>query len=70
MKRITQPTTIVSDLMSGTDYVFRVIAGSQIGSSEPSKESEVVSMIGTQADVDFSVEPFEDRYELMGEIGR
>ncbi len=70
MKRITEPTTIVSDLMPGTDYIFRVIAGNQISSSEPSEESDMVRMGGAQADADFSLEPFENHYELMGEIRR
>ncbi len=70
MKRITEPTTVVSDLMPGTEYVFRVLVGNQIGSSEPSEESEGVRMARSHLETDFSIEPFETHYELMDEIGR
>ena len=70
MKRITEPSTIVDDLMPGTEYVFRVLAGNQIGSSEPSDESDPFQMPRSPLDTDFSLDPFESHYDLLGEIGR
>ena len=70
MKRITEPSTIVDDLMPGTEYVFRVLAGNQIGSSEPSDESDPFQMPRSPLDTDFSLDPFENHYDLLGEIGR
>ena len=70
MKRITEPSTVVSDLMPGTEYVFRVLAGNHIGSSEPSLESEPMKMARSHLDTDFSLEPFESHYELLDKIGR
>ena len=70
MKRITEPSTIVDDLMPGTEYVFRVLAGNQIGSSEPSEESDPFQMPRSPLDTEFSLDPFESHYDLLGEIGR
>ena len=70
MKRITESSTIVDDLMPGTEYVFRVVAGNQIGSSEPSDESDPFQMPRSPLDTDFSLDPFENHYDLLGEIGR
>lgn len=70
MKRITEPSTIVDDLMPGTEYVFRVIAGNHIGSSEPSEESTPYQMPRSRLDTEFSLDPFHDHYSLEGEIGR
>ena len=70
MKRITHPSTIVDDLMPGTEYVFRVLAGNQIGSSEPSEESDPFQMPRSPLDTEFSLDPFENHYDLLGEIGR
>lgn len=70
MKRITEPSTIVDDLMPGTEYVFRVLAGNQIGSSEPSEESVPFQMPRSPLDMVFSTEPFDSHYTLQGEIGK
>jgi hypothetical protein len=70
MQRITEASTIVDDLMPGTEYVFRVLAGNQIGSSEPSDESDPFLMPRSPLDTDFSLDPFESHYDLMAEIGR
>ena len=70
MKRITDPSTVVDDLMPGTEYIFRVIAGNHIGSSEPSAESASVHMARSPLSSEFSLDPFDDHYELLDEIGR
>ena len=70
MKRITESSTIVDDLMPGTEYVFRVLAGNQIGSSDPSEESDPFQMPRSPLDTEFSLDPFESHYDLLGEIGR
>ena len=70
MKRITEPSTMVDDLMPGTEYVFRVVAGNQIGSSEPSEESDPFQMPRSPLDAEFSLDPFDSHYDLLGEIGR
>ncbi|CAI8043349.1 Kalirin [Geodia barretti] len=70
MQRITDTNTVMDDLMPGTEYVFRVLAGNQIGSSPPSPESDPVltarSLVGTE----FSLEPFHDHYQLVNIIAR
>ena len=70
MKRITEPSAIVDDLMPGTEYVFRVIANNHIGSSEPSEESIPYQMPRSPLDTEFSLDPFDDHHSLEGEIGR
>ena len=70
MKRITEPSTVVADLMPGTEYVFRVIAGNHIGSSEPSAESARIKLTRSPLDTEFSLDPFDSHYELMAEIER
>ena len=70
MKRITESSTVMDDLMPGTEYVFRVIAGNQIGSSPPSAESEPVQTAPSLVGSDFSLEPFHDHYQLINVIAR
>lgn len=71
MKRITEPSTIVDDLVPGAEYVFRVIAGNHIGSSQPSEESDPVRMIRhTMLQPVFSLEPFHNHYTLMDQIAK
>lgn len=70
MKRVTEPSTVVDDLMPGSEYVFRVIAGNHIGSSEPSAESARVKLPRSHLDSEFSLDPFDSHYELMAEIER
>ena len=70
MKRITQSSTIVDDLMPGTEYVFRVVAGNQIGSSEPSEDSNPSQMPRSPLDTEFSLDPFDGHYDLEEQIGK
>lgn len=70
MKRITESSTMMDDLMPGTEYVFRVIAGNQIGSSPPSAESEPVQTAPSMVETEFSLEPFHDHYKLMNIVAR
>ncbi len=70
MKRITEPSAMIDDLVPGSEYVFRVIAGNQIGSSEPSAESVVTQMASPPLSSEFSLEQFDGNYELLDEIGR
>ncbi len=70
MKRITEPSAMIDDLVPGSEYVFRVIAGNQIGSSEPSAESAVTQMASLSLSSEFSLNQFDDNYELLEEIGR
>ena len=70
MKRITEPSTIVDDLMPGAEYIFRVVAGNQIGSSDPSEESNPSQMPRSLLDTQFSLDPFHDHYSLEEAIGR
>lgn len=70
MKRITEPSTVITDLMPGTEYLFRVIAGNAIGNSEPSEESWPVRLARSPLDAEFSLDPFDSLYELGAEIGR
>ena len=71
MKRVTEPCSVVDDLVPGVEYEFRVIAGNQIGSSQPSKESEPVQLVRyTPLRPVFSVESFDSQYSLQDEIAR
>ena len=70
MKRITEPTTVIDDLMPGSGYIFRVVAGNQIGSSEPSAESATVQMARSPLSKEFSLDRFDDHYQLLDEIGQ
>ena len=70
MKRITEPSTLVDDLMPGTEYVFRVIANNNIGSSDPSIESKPILTPRSPLDTEFSFDPFDSHYDLLEEIGR
>ncbi len=71
MKRVTDPCTIVDDLVPGMEYVFRVFAQNAIGTSPESEESEVTKM--TQPPLrgtEFFLVPFQTHYELKDVIGR
>ena len=71
MKRITEPATIVDDLVSGAEYVFRAIASNNIGSSEPSVESDPIRLVRhTSLRPVFSVESFDDHYTLVQQIAK
>ena len=70
MKRITEPSLVIDDLMPGVEYAFRVMASNQVGLSEPSAESEGVELARLSVESDFLLEPFEHRYQLLEEIGR
>lgn len=70
MKRITEPSTVVDDLIPGSEYVFRVIAGNQVGSSIPSAESTVTQLASYPSSTEFSPNGFDDNYNLLEEIGR
>ena len=70
MQRITECSTVMDDLMPGTQYVFRVIAGNQIGSSQPSDESDPVQMARSMVGSEFSLETFHDHYKLLNIIAR
>lgn len=73
MKRVTDPATIVSDLVPGTEYIFRVLASNSVGCSGPSIESDSVFLnrqtSGHQSAV-FSLEPFDNHYTLDNELAR
>lgn len=69
MKRITEPTTVIDDLIPGSEYIFRVVAGNQIGTSEPSAESASVQLARSTTN-EFSLEPFDEHYDLLEEIGQ
>ena len=71
MKRVTDPCTIVDDLVPGMEYVFRVFAQNAIGTSPESEESEVTKM--TQPPLrgtEFFLVPFQTHYELKDIIGK
>ena len=70
MQRITDTSTVMDDLMPGTEYSFRVIAGNQIGSSPPSPESEPVQTARSLVGTEFSLEQFHDHYQLVNIIAR
>lgn len=71
MKRVTEPATIVDDLVPGMEYSFRVIAGNHIGSSVPSEESTPIKMIHrSPLKPVFSLEPFDNHYTVMGKIAK
>ena len=70
MQKITDPNTVMDDLVPGTEYVFRIIAGNQIGSSPPSLESDPVQTARSMVETEFSLEPFHDHYKLMNVLAR
>ncbi len=72
MKRITDPATIVSDLVPGTEYVFRVLASNSIGSSEASHPSHPFYLNRQRSDLQsvFSLEPFDNQYTLSNVLAR
>ncbi len=70
MKRMTEPDTVVEDLVPGTEYVFRVYARNLIGMGPYSEESESVRLPKRQLVTEFSLESFDVHYELLEEIGR
>ena len=70
MKHVTEPSTVVSDLVPGTEYIFRVYAKNLIGTSEHSGESELVKLAQRPLVTEFSLDPFDSRYDLLDEIGR
>ena len=70
MKRISEPNTVMDDLMPGTEYVFRVVAGNNIGSSQPSLESDPVQTASSVMGTEFSLEPFYDHYNLLNILAR
>ncbi len=70
MKRVTEPSMTVDDLVPGTEYIFRVYARNQFGMSRSSVDSDPIRLPKKQLVTEFSLEPFEVHYELMEEIGR
>lgn len=70
MNRVTEPNTVVNDLVPGTEYAFRVYARNLVGLSEGSQECEGVRMPKRSPVTEFSLEPFEGHYDLLEEIGR
>ena len=71
MQRITEPCSVIDDLVPGVEYEFRVIAGNQIGSSLPSQGSAPVKLVRhTPLRPVFSVEPFDSQYSLQDELNR
>lgn len=72
MKRITEPATIISDLVPGTEYVFRVLANNSVGASDPSNESKPF-YLGHQSsglNTVFSLESFDNHFTLVNELAR
>lgn len=67
-KRITEPTTIIDDLVPATVYIFRVIAVNLVGNSEASEESDLIKLSDASNKNTFSLEPFENHYLLNNEI--
>ena len=70
MQRITESSAVMDDLMPGTEYVFRIIAGNQIGSSQPSPESDPVQTARSIIGTGFSLEPFYNHYKLTNIFAR
>ena len=71
MKRITEPCSVVDDLVPGVEYQFRIIAGNQIGSSQPSMESQPVKLVHhTPLRPVFSMEQFDSQYSLQEQVAR
>lgn len=70
-QQVTELTTDVTDLMPA-NYVFRVVAVNQHGAGRPSKESNKVNLLPMRQTkpTDYSLEPFEDKYDLQNLIGR
>lgn len=72
MKRITEPATVVSDLVPGTEYVFRVLASNSVGASDPSPESNTIYLNRQTSGLQsvFSLEPFDNQYTLVNQLAR
>ena len=70
MKHITEPSTIVDDLMLDTECMFRVLAGNNIGYSQPSLECEAVHTASPLTSTEFSFDPFNDHYSLTSVLAR
>ena len=72
MKRITDPATIVTDLVPGTEYLFRVLASNAIGSSEPSGESQPFFLVRQTSGqiAAFTLDLFDNHYTLVNELAR
>lgn len=71
MNRISEPATIVDDLVPDTDYIFTVIAVNHIGCSLSSVESALIKMACNDSPNNlYSLEPFEDHYTLKNQISR
>ena len=72
MKRIKEPATIITDLVPGTEYVFRVLASNNVGASEPSQESRPVYLSRQETDQQtvFSLEAFDNHYALVNELAK
>lgn len=69
MNRISEPATIIDDLVPGTEYVFRILAVNHIGCSSPSVQSNLIKMTHSTTS-SYSMEPFEDHYTLMDKLAR
>ena len=71
MQRVPEPSTKVTDMMPA-NYMFRVFAINQHGSGRPSKESANVNLLPMRQTkpTEYSLEPFEDKYNLLQIIGR
>ena len=70
LDHVTEASMLVDDLVSGTEYVFRVSARNLIGMSDHSEEAGPVRLAKRVMVTEFSLEPFESRYDLLDEIGR
>ena len=71
MMRIVETTTVINDLMPGSEYIFRVYAKNHIGMSEFSEESEKIKLSMTSLRVtEFILDPFDGHYKILDQIGR
>eukprot|EP00731_Ephydatia_muelleri_P019891 Em0012g716a len=72
MRRVTEPSAVVDDLVPGAEYMFRVVAGNAIGFGEPGPPSDKVRMAKPSSTMEgmFSSDPFEEQYTLLDEIAR
>ena len=60
MQRITDTSMMIDDLMLGTMYVLRALAGYQIWSSPLSPESDPIQIACSLVRTEFSLEAFHD----------